>query len=50
MSKWSKFKNLCFDVFGYIFFVLFCAMCLVVPAAIVVWAIRWILLMTGVIV
>ena len=47
-SKWSKFKNLCFDVFGYVFMILFCGMCLVVPTAIVVWGIRWILVMTGV--
>ena len=47
-SKWSKFKNLCFDVFGYVFMILFCAMSLVVPTAIMVWGIRCILPIIGV--
>lgn len=50
MSKLNKLKNLGYDIFTYTFVFLICASMLIVPAAVVVWGIRWILLMTGVIV
>ena len=47
MSKLNKLKNLGYDIFGYVFVILVCAAMLIVPAVIVVWGIRLIMTMFG---
>lgn len=47
MSKLNKLKNLGYDIFTYVFVFLICASMLIVPAAIAVWGIKWIMTMFG---
>lgn len=46
----NKFTNFFYDAFAYLVIGLVGAVMVTVPAAITVWAIRWILIMFGVIV
>lgn len=46
----NKFTKLLYDIFGYVMFGLFIGVSITVPAAIIVWAVKWILVMVGVIV
>ena len=43
----NKLTSFFYDAFAYLVIALFGAMCITVPAAITVWAIRWILIMFG---
>lgn len=46
----NKLTNFLYEAFGYVMFALFLGVCLAVPSAVIVWAVKWILVMVGVIV
>ena len=39
-----------YEIIGWVMFALFIGVCITVPAALTIWAVRWILIMVGVIV
>ena len=46
----NKLTNFLYTALGYIIGALFIGMCVTVPAAVIIWAVNWILVMVGVIV
>ena len=49
-KQMNKFEKIAYDVFGVVFVILMLAVALAVPTGALIWAIRWILTMIGVIV